>query len=199
MAARTLAWSGQDPERVDAAHVRLGADGLTARGTSAVADYVLDWALRTGPAWVTRTLSVRARGDGWARSLELGRDDGGNWLAVRDEEGQSAERLAVGGLEGALDCDLGLCPFTNTMPVLRHDLVAAARRGEPRSVELVMAWVAVPDLTVHVSPQRYTARGPAADGGAAIHFASGDFQATIDFDGDGLVRDYPGLGRRLPL
>jgi hypothetical protein len=179
--------------------VSLGADSLTARGTSAAADYVLDWALQTGPAWVTRTLSVRARGDGWARSLELGRDDAGNWRAVRGEEGRSAERLDAGGLEGALDCDLGLCPFTNTMPVLRHDLVAAARRGEPRSVEFVMAWVAVPDLTVHVSPQRYTARGPAADGGAAIHFASDDFQATIDFDRDGLVRDYPGLGRRLPL
>ena len=195
---RTLAWRGPDPVRVDAAQVAFGDDSLSARGTSALADYVVDWVLQTGPAWVTRSLSVRTRGDGWSRSLVLGRD-GGTWLAVRHEEGLPAERLDADGLDGALDCDLALCPFTNTMPVLRHDLVAAARRGEPHSVDLVMAWVAVPELTLHVSPQRYTARGPAPDGGAAIDFASGDFQATIEFDQEGLVRDYPGLAQRLAV
>ncbi|HEV8597257.1 MAG TPA: putative glycolipid-binding domain-containing protein, partial [Candidatus Dormibacteraeota bacterium] len=66
-------------------------------------------------------------------------------------------------------------------------------------VELVMAWVAVPDLTLQVSPQRYTPLGPAPNGGAMIGFASGDFEATIEFDRDGLVRDYPGLASRLPV
>lgn len=195
--ARTLAWAGPDPVRVEAAHTRLGADRLSARGTSTAADYVVDWVLETGAGWVTRSLSVRARGNGWARSLELGRDDGGGWSALRGQDGQPAERLDVAGLEGALDCDLGLCPFTNTMPVLRHDLVAAARAGEPRRVELVMALVAVPELTLEVSPQRYTARGPAPDGGAVLGFASGEFQTSIEFDRDGLVRHYPGLADRL--
>jgi uncharacterized protein len=197
--ARMLAWKGPDPLRVDAAQVALAPDRLTARGTSAVEDYVLDWVLETGAAWVTRTLSVRARGDGFSRSLELGRGDDGAWSAVRRQDGQPAERLDVAGLDGALDCDLGLCPFTNTMPVLRHDLVAGARRGEAHPVELVMAWVAVPELTLQVSPQRYTPLGPAPDGGAMIGFASGDFQATIEFDRDGLVRDYPGLASRLAV
>jgi hypothetical protein len=198
-AARVLAWIGPDPVRVDAAQVTLGAGRLSARGTSTVAEYVVDWLLQTGAAWVTRSLSVRTRGDGWARSLELGRDDDGTWSALRREDGRPADRLDVGGLDNALDCDLGLCPFTNTMPVLRHDLVATARRGEPDDVELVMAWVSVPDLTLSVSPQRYSARGPASDGGAMIGFASGDFQTTIQFDRDGLVRDYPGLARRLAV
>jgi hypothetical protein len=197
--ARVLAWKGPDPVRVDVAHVTLASDRLTARGTSAVADYVVDWVLETGAAWVTRTLSVRARGDGFARSLELGRADDGGWSATRRQDGQPAAGVDVTGLDGALDCDLGLCPFTNTMPVLRHDLVAVARRGESRPVELVMAWVAVPDLTLEVSPQRYTPRAPAPDGGAKIGFASGDFATTIEFDRDGLVRDYPGLASRLPV
>jgi hypothetical protein len=197
--ARLLAWKGPDPVRVDAAQVALAADRLTARGTSAVADYVVDWVLETGAAWVTRTLSVRARGDGFSRSLELGRGDDGTWTAVRHGAGQPAARLDVAGLDGALDCDLGLCPFTNTMPVLRHDLVARARRGEAHPVELVMAWVAVPELTLEVSPQRYTPLEPAPDGGALIGFASGDFQAAIEFDRDGLVRDYPGLANRLAI
>jgi hypothetical protein len=195
--ARTLAWDGPEPVRVEAASVVLGADRLTARGSSTSADHVVEWALVTGAGWVTRSLSVRARGDGWARSLELGRGDAGGWTAVRAEDGQPAEPLEVAGLEGALDCDLALCPFTNTMPVLRHDLVAAARQGRSTGVDLVMAWVSVPGLTLEVSPQRYAAVGPAPGGGAAIAFASGDFQAVIEFDGDGLVRRYPGLARRL--
>jgi uncharacterized protein len=197
--ARVLAWTGPDPVRVDVAHVTLAPDRLTARGTSAVADYVVDWVLETGAAWVTRALSVRARGDGFDRSLELGRDADGTWSAIRRQDGQPAASLDVTGLDGALDCDLGLCPFTNTMPVLRNDLVAGARRGESHPVELVMAWVAVPDLTLEVSPQRYTPLAPAPDGGATIGFASGDFEATIEFDRDGLVREYPGLASRLPV
>lgn len=196
---RLLAWMGPDPLRVDAAQVMLAPDSLTARGTSAVADYVVDWVLETGAAWVTRTLSVRARGDRFNRSLELARGDDGTWSAVRRQDGQRRTNLEVAGLDGALDCDLGLCPFTNTMPVLRHDLVAHARRGQDHPVELVMAWVAVPELTLQMSPQRYTPLGPAPDGGAMIGFASGDFQATIEFDLDGLVRDYPGLASRLAV
>jgi uncharacterized protein len=192
---RTLAWTGPDPRRVEAATATLGTDSLTARGTSVTANYAVDWVLQTGPGWVTRGLSVRARGDGWARSLELRRD--GTWSAVRHQDGQPAQRLDVTGLDRAVDCDLALCPFTNTMPVLRHDLVAAAQGGQAASVDFVMALVAVPELTLQVSPQRYIARGPTSDGGAMIGFASGDFQTTIQFDRDGLVTDYPDLADRL--
>jgi uncharacterized protein len=194
---RILAWHGPDPVRIDAAQVVLGADRLRARGTSATSEYTLDWSLTTDPAWVTHQLSVRARGDGSTRSLELHRDDEGGWSALRQVDGGETEPLVVAGLDAALDCDLALCPFTNTMPVLRHDLVAAAQHGRSAAVDLVMAWVSVPDLTVHPSSQRYTVVGPAANGGALIRYTSGTFEATIDFDRDGLVREYPALGTRI--
>ncbi|HLM65125.1 MAG TPA: putative glycolipid-binding domain-containing protein [Acidimicrobiales bacterium] len=202
--ARDVAWRGPDPVRTEAAHVVLGPDRMAARGTSAVAGHALDWVLTTGPGWVTRRLSVRARGDGWARRLDLVRSDAGTWSASRrdatdgDGEGHGeGHALDVTGLDAALDCDLALCPVTNTMPVLRHDLVAAARRGGGPAVDLVMAWVDVPDLTLHVSPQTYTALGPADGGGALVGFTSGTFAATLDLDADGLVRHYPGLATRL--
>src|SRR5262249_34588794 len=81
-ATRAVAWRGRERIRVEAAHATLGARRLVARGTSTAAGYAVDWILETGPAWVTRSLSVRARGAGWARSLELGRDDDGEWSAV---------------------------------------------------------------------------------------------------------------------
>jgi hypothetical protein len=55
-------------------------------------------------------------------------------------------------------------------------------------VDLVVAWVSVPDLSVQVSPQRYTAAAPAPAGGALIGFTSGDLATTIEFAPDGLVR-----------
>ena len=83
------------------------------------------------------------------------------------------------------------------MPILRHDLVAAARAGLDVSVDLAMAWVDVPALTVHRSLQRYTTLGPAGDGGAVIGFASEGFTATITVDADGFVVDYPGIATRV--
>lgn len=100
-------------------------------------------------------------------------------------------------LEGALDCDLGLCPLTNTMPILRHDLVEASHRGDDGSHDLVMAWVSVPDLAVRRSEQRYTVSDPIDEGGALVVYASEDFRTTIEADVDGLVVNYPGLGRRV--
>jgi hypothetical protein len=92
-------------------------------------------------------------------------------------------------LAGALDCDLGLSPLTNSMPVLRHGLLEP---GEP--VELLMAWVAVPELTVHASAQRYV---PLGEGVVRFESLDGEFTADIEFDADGLVVDYPGIARRL--
>jgi hypothetical protein len=78
------------------------------------------------------------------------------------------------------------------MPVLRHDLL---RPSQP--IDFVMAWVSVPDLNVRRSDQRYTFLGSEGTGGAVIRYESGTFRADVRFDADGLVVDYPGLGRRL--
>lgn len=96
-------------------------------------------------------------------------------------------------LAGALDCDLGLSPLTNSMPVLRHRLHEGGG-----SVEFLMAWVSVPDLAVHRSRQRYTfVRRDAA--ARIVRFESLDatFVADVAFDDAGVVIDYPGLARRI--
>src|SRR5687767_4714545 len=112
MSSHTLAWAGVDPVRTEAAHIVLGTADLQARGASLTADHALDWRLTTGPEFVTRRLSVRARGDGWARALRLDRSEAdGTWTAVRTEAGPDGrdgaeERLDTSGLDEALDCDL---------------------------------------------------------------------------------------------
>jgi len=194
---RMLCWRGPEPQRIDSAHVNLEADSLRAHGASLTASYALDYRLETEPGWVTRELNIRSRGDGWWRSLGLRRSGGGEWSADWAGEGLGSLPSRLLDLDGALDCDLGLCPLTNTMPILRHDLVGASHRGDESSHDLVMAWVSVPDLTVHRAEQRYTVSDPIDEGGALVVFESEDFRTTIEFDADGLVANYPGLGRRV--
>ncbi|MET0965580.1 MAG: putative glycolipid-binding domain-containing protein, partial [Nakamurella sp.] len=164
MRKRTIAWQGIDDEnRHDTATIQLDRDRLTATGTSRTPDYQLDYRLRTGPDWVTRSLDVRVVGTGWTRELALVRDSGGRWRSERRASGipVTAAGLPVAidaqpgtvderSLAGADDCDLGLCPVTNTMPMLRTVLGPAMAAGSQPGpeVEFVMAWVEVPSLRV---------------------------------------------------
>ena len=60
------------------------------------------------------------------------------------------------------------------------------------AADLQMAWVQFPHLEVIASAQRY--QRLAAD---RWHFATGDFNAELLVDPDGLVLDYGGLFRSL--
>jgi uncharacterized protein len=182
--AQLLAWRGVDPDRIEAASVQLGERRLSAHGASTTPDYVLSWRLETDDLWVTRDLEVHVDALDGKRDLFLRRAADGSW--------------SVAGLDGALDCDLGLCPFTNTMPILRHGLHQADAPGQV-DVEMVMAWVSVPDLTVSASRQRYRSGGARAGGNALVRFDSAGFGAPIEVDRDGFVVDYPGIGRRVEL
>jgi uncharacterized protein len=218
MRQRAIAWDKEDPSGVEFAEVTLGDGALFASGVAVGGEpgaYRLDYILETGPEFVTTRLQVTARGQGWRRTLDLRRDAVGGWTAATTADGDPPEGLTspgptaagadpgtgatagdgrIGWLDGALDCDLGLSPLTNSMPALRHGLV----EGDG-TAELLMAWVSVPDLGVHASRQRYTALGHLPDGGRLIRFESLDssFTAELAYDADGLVVDYPGIGRRL--
>jgi uncharacterized protein len=196
---RAIAWVKDDPFGVEFAELQLGCERLAANGvaigTSPV-PYRLDYELETDAGFVTSRLLVTSRGEGWRRALELRRATAGAWEVLADEEGE-ADLPSGGGdptaLEDAFDCDLGLSPVTNLMPVLRHGLLAG---GGP--VELIMAWVSVPDLSVRPDGQRYSFLRAGADHTTLRYEATdGTFAADITVDRDGLVLDYPGIARRL--
>jgi hypothetical protein len=181
---RLLVWRGLDGRRAEACRVRLDEARLSARGTQIGAEpapYRLDYELETGDRWVTETLTVEACGDDWEHRLVLARASDGGW---------SANGEPLPDLEGAVDCDLGLCPLTNTMPVLREGLLEPG--AEPH--EFVMAWVAVPALTVHRSEQRYE---PVDESTVRYVGEHRDFVAELTFDSNGLVVRYPSLAERV--
>jgi hypothetical protein len=190
-------WAKDEPFGTELAQVTISGTMLAASGVAIGTDpcpYRLNYELTTTQDFVTARLAVRTAGPGWRRALLLDRSARGDWSCTTECEGH-LDRPAPGGdlagVAGALDCDLGLSPLTNSMPVLRHRLHEG---GGP--VDLLMAWVAVPELAVSASPQRYTfvRREPRA---RIIRFESldSDFVAEIAFDEHGIVLDYPGIAR----
>jgi hypothetical protein len=180
---RSLTWRGVEEWLAEHARVELTGDGLLARGVqlgAAPQPYRLDYDLHVPHDWITRRLELEAAGDGWRRTLVLERDVAGAWTV----DGQRDDRL-----DGALDCDLAFSPLTNVMPVLRHGLHERAA-----SHDFVMAWVSVPDLQVHRSPQRYEHVRPGVVRYVAL---DGDFTADLELDADGLVVRYPRLAERV--
>jgi hypothetical protein len=198
MTVPMLMWAGTDEWRTEAAHVQQREEGrFTATGVQlgvAPVPYRTDYVLDTTVAWVTRTLEVTSHGDGWRRSLLLTRHPDGRWTSQANGAGK-VDLPTPGGdaaaLDGALDCDLGLSPLSNTMPILRHLL-----HQQAGAAECTMAWVSVPDLTVHRSLQRYRHLRTTPDG-AVVRFASDDFTADLLVDADGFIVDYPRLARRI--
>ena len=193
-------WAREGSFGTEFAEVRLGGGRLSASGVAIGTDpepYRLDYQLTTVDEYVTGRLTMRAEGQGWRRAIVLERAPSGAW-ACRAEAQGTGDRPPPGGdlttLAGALDCDLGLSPLTNSMPVLRHRLHEA---GGP--VDFLVAWVSVPDLAVRPSRQRYTfvRREPNA---RIVRFESLDatFAADIAFDRHGVVLDYPGIARHVP-
>ncbi|MFJ9338749.1 putative glycolipid-binding domain-containing protein [Streptomyces sp. NPDC101733] len=164
----------------------LSERGLLARGRAVgllPEPYWVSYALRAPQEYVTARLRVTVERAGSTRELDL-RNEAGRWTVNGEDRPD---------LDGALDCDLGLCPLTNTMPVLRHGLHLGPGTG-PR--HFLMAWVSVPDLEVSANRQTYTHLAPTAHG-ARVRYASGDFRGDVEFDRDGLVLDYPGLATAL--
>lgn len=179
--SRVITWEVSESKGIETAWIEFADDVLRGRGRAVGTvpePYWISYELDTSQAFVTRRLRVTVESAGGVRTLDLRHDGAGRWAA-------DGEHLP--DVEGALDCDLGLSPLTNTMPVLRHGLHLA-----PAEREFLMAWVSVPDLAVLPSRQTYTHLGE-----RRVRFVSDDFRRDIRFDDDGFVVDYPGLATRL--
>jgi uncharacterized protein len=150
------------------------ADGVCVDGD---ADFAARYRIRCDAAWRCRELEVEVVGE--ARSLRLRGDGRGHWT---DGAGASLPALAC-----AIDVDLPITPFTNTLPIRRLGLVPGA------SAEIAVVYVRAPALTVDLDHQRYTCLTPRRYRYEAV---DGSFTAHIDVDEQGLVDTYEGLFRR---
>jgi len=113
-------------------------------------------------------------------TAELVSDGVGNWV---DGSGATQPHL-----RDAIDVDLSITPFTNTLPIRRLNLQTG------QSQEIVAVYIQLPGITITTDLQRYTC----LDAGRRYRYESvdSDFTREIEVDSQGLVVTYPGLFRR---
>jgi len=118
------------------------------------------------------------------KTLQLVRAADGQW---RDGAGTPLPHL-----NGCVDIDIMASPFTNTLPIRRLAFLPG------QTIEINVAYIAVPTLAVTAERQRYTCLAQ-TDIGSRYRFESlvTGFVTAIEVDAQGFVVDYPGLFRRV--
>jgi hypothetical protein len=147
--------------------------GTTESGTA----FALRYRINCDTAWHVREMQISPVGD--ARRFELISDGAGTW---RNDAGVPMPEFA-----GAVDVDLAVTPFTNTLPIRRLGLAPGA------AADIVVVYVGFPDLAVTTEPQRYIR---VDERRYRFESLDSDFVRDIDVDDNGLVVTYPGLFRR---
>ena len=177
--ARWQEWSGKGLEHLV---LRERLDGIVAEGViSATVDaqhFAALYRIESDVAW--RVITIQARVIGVDAAIYLKSDGAGKW-----REGSG---LARPDLEGAIDVDLSVTPFTNTLPIRRLDL------AEGQHAEIRVVYVSFPDLNVTIDRQRYTCLKKDQ---YRYESLDSEFTRDIDVDADGLIVTYPGLFRRI--
>lgn len=182
--SRTLEARWQDWAGTGLQHLvlREGADGIVADavvvGDEEGVRFGALFRIACDSAWRVRRVEVETVG---GPAVLLTADGAGHW---RDGTGAARPEL-----DGAIDVDLPMTPFTNTLPIRRLSL----RAGE--SADLRVVYIVMPQGTVTISPQRYTCLQPLRR--YRYQSLDSDFVADVEVDADGLVTTYPDLFRRL--
>ena len=149
IAARWQDWSGEGLEHLV---LREAEDGVSAAsvvlGPGRAEVFAAAYRIVCDAGWRVRRLEVSLVGGD--RGLELTRDGAGRWT---DRSG-----TPLPDLEGTIDVDLTVTPFTNTLPIRRLHLA----RGQSETIRVV--YVEVPDLTVTITNASAT-RASSPDGG----------------------------------
>jgi hypothetical protein len=182
--AVTVRWRDWSGDGIQHLVLKETADEIVAEaavlGTEQEFQFAARFRIVCDSAWRVRTVEAGLVGDD--RTIALTSDAAGHWW-----DGSGA---ALPHLDGCIDVDLPITPFTNTLPIRRLGL----RAGE--SADLRVVYIVLPEFTVTTDPQRYICVEPPRR--YTYESLDSDFVRDIEVDDDGLVVTYPGLFRRLP-
>ena len=177
--ARWRDWSGESVQHLV---LRADANGIVADAVIIATEDGRQLGARLriecDAGWRTRRVEAALVGDDYR--VDLSGDGAGHW---RDASGPLPH------LDGAIDVDLPLTPFTNTLPIRRLSLAAGA------SADLAVVYIRLPERDIARDPQRYTCLEPLRR--YRYESLDSDFMREIEVDADGLVVTYPDLFRRM--
>jgi hypothetical protein len=175
MTTRRVAWRRSDEVETDehcTLTVRDGGVSLvgTVLGSEAGVPVRIEYRVLADASGLTTAAHVRDLRGFETRTFVLERDAKGNW---------SVDGTTVKALKGCTDVDLGCSPSTNTLPIRR------LRLGVGASQTIKAAWVRFPGLDIVKAAQKYTRLDE-----FTYRYSSGDFEADLTVDDDGLVAGY---------
>ena len=188
-----LTWQAEDGHGLEGTRMLPGHGGFRALGRLIRVEpdggFTASYRLVVGEDGRLSRLSITSATAERERHLTINRTDDGVWLldtgtgtgAVRDD------------CAGAVDVDLAFSPMFNSLPIRRLGL-----HREPGEHTLTVVFVSLPELEVRVVEQTYRTVSVLDEGTgrAEIGFRSGDVDADLVVDADGVVENYPGLARR---
>ncbi|MCZ9326510.1 MULTISPECIES: putative glycolipid-binding domain-containing protein [Nocardia] len=181
-----LTWRAHNASRMESVRVTLNGNRIRAAGRMIGGDcdehpaFSASYDLVTDENGVTKRLSLRTTTAAGERHASIARDEEDYWLV---DAGNSHVRSTFGG---ALDVDVVLSPFFNTLPIRRFGLQHAVDE-----VVVPVVYVRLPDLLVQEASLTYSS---GADGISVLSPVS---SATVTVDPDGFLLDYPGLAERI--
>jgi hypothetical protein len=175
MTTRRVAWRRSDEVETDEhCTLTLRDTGLALMGTVMGAEAGIpvrvEYRVLADGDGLTGAVHVRDLRGFEQRTLTLARDAKNAW---------TVDGKTVRGLKGCTDVDLACSPSTNTLPIRRLRLGIGAART------IKAAWVRFPELTVEKASQTYTRVDE-----FTYRFSSGDFEADLTVDEEGLVAAY---------
>ena len=172
-------WSGKGIE-----HLVLleGSDETIAEaailGTTGDEDFAARYRILCDKSWQVRKAEIAQIGSG--HTLEIASDGTGNWV--------DGSATPMPQLTGAIDIDISITPFTNTLPIRRLGM------QDGQSTDILAVYVQLPGLTVTTDRQRYTCLEPNR---YRYESLDSDFTREIEVDDHGLIVTYPGVFRRV--
>ncbi len=178
--ARWQDWSGRGIEHLvlKEAPNQIVADAVIL-GTTDDRVFAARYKIICDAYWRVKRVKIHEIGS--ELTTELATDGVGNWI-----DGSGA---AMPQLGNAIDIDISITPFTNTLPIRRLNL----QRGQ--SQEILAVYIQLPNIAISTDRPRYTC----LDAGRRYRYESvdSDFTCEIEVDALGLVTNYPGLFRRV--
>lgn len=179
------AWEGRGLEhlRLEVSAAGVRADSVLIHVDDAGQPFRARFVIECDEHWRVTRARIAVLDDP-PRTLDLAADARGHW---------TSGGTSTPALDGCIDVDVCPSPFTNTLPMRR---LVEALPGPPAAIDV--AWVALPELTVRVDRQEYTLIERGGDG-ARWRFRAPETGFTVELatDRHGLVRDYPGIARRV--
>jgi uncharacterized protein len=135
--------------------------------------------------WHVQRCTLRLPGEE-NRSLELQADGTGHWT--------DASGNPLSALDGCLDVDIAVTPFTNTLPIQRLPFTPG------QAVDLRVVYLTAPELKARPVRQRYTCLEKHEHGGLYRYESlESGFVRDLPVDEHGLVVDYPGIWKRVEM